>query len=320
LRLHNSIPIINIESFLTNNQQGKAKVAAEISDACQHLGFFYIENHGVSHNLLSQIESQMHCFFNLPVKEKLKLHISKSSNHRGYFPVGEENALGNPNKDIKEGFDMALDLPPNDPDVVAGKPFHGQNVWPSNLPNFRPTMEEYYNALRGLAELLCSAFAIGLNLPEDFFSDKTNKPLAQLRLLHYLPQETPKAGEAIGCGTHTDYGIVTILWQDMVGGLQIKNRKNQWINAPISPDIFICNIGEMMARWTNDLWVATPHRVINTSGKHRYSVAMFFDPNYDCEIYPLDIFHRSDKPNKYSPITMGEFLKIGFDQTFQYRK
>ncbi len=157
-------------------------------------------------------------------------------------------------------------------------------------------------------------------MPENFFDDKIDKPLAQLRLLRYPPQSGPISPQEIGCGAHSDFGCVAMLAQDQVHGLQLRNSAGEWIEAPPIAGTLVCNIGHMMARWTNDLWRATPHRVINTSGRERHSIVMFFDPNYDVEVSCLASCQGPDNPPKYAPITMGEHLARMFDQSFAYRR
>lgn len=314
------IPIVNLTAARTGNDEDKNTLALALGNVCRDIGFFYVENHGVPADFLRRVVKQTHLFFELPESEKLKIHISNSPCHRGYFPIGEENALHSPIRDIKEGFDMALELPPDDPDVVAGKPFHGPNTWPESLPEFRSTMLRLYDEWRHVCEEISGLFAISLGLPEFFFADKTDKPLAQLRVVKYLPQEELTPEGAIGCGTHSDYGIVSLIWQIDVPGLQVQNRKGDWINAPRIPGAFVCPIGDMMTRWTNDYWVATPHRVINSSKQHRHAATFFFDPNYDCEISPLDTFVGPERPARHEPTTMGAHVARGFNGTFAYRK
>ena len=313
------IPIVNLSSVQSNNNADLNVLAQELGDVCREIGFFFIENHGISGDFLEKTEQQVYRFFQLPEQEKMEIHISKSPYHRGYFPVGEENALGSSIKDIKEGFDMALELPLTDPCVIAGKPFHGPNTWPSTLPEFKPTLLHLYDEWRRLCEQISSLFALSLRLPSDFFVDKTDKPLGQLRVTKYPSQKTFFSSDAIGCGAHTDYGIVSIIWQVDQPGLQLQSLSGHWVDAPKIPGTFACPIGDMMQRWTNNTWRATRHRVINYSRESRHSIAFFFDPNYDCEIFPLPAFVTPENPPQYAPITMGEHVQRGFDGTFEYR-
>lgn len=312
-----SVPVVDIAPFRAGTEAGRAKVVAEIAHACRHIGFFYVTGHGVPTGLVERVFANARGFFALPEAEKQRLHIRHSPFHRGYGGIGDEGLTKR--GDFKEAFDMALDLPLDDPDVRAGKPFHGPNVYPPEPEDFAPAMRAYYAAMLDLARLLARVFALGLGLPEAFFDDEIDKPLAQLRVLHYPPQGGDITGEWIGIAEHSDYGLVSILAQDEVGGLQLRNADGEWIAAPPLPGSFVCNLGDAMARWTNELWPATPHRVINTAGRDRYSAVLFFDPNYDCLIECLPTCTGLGNPPRYQPITMGRHLTDRFDETFTYR-
>jgi isopenicillin N synthase-like dioxygenase len=313
-----AIPIVNLYGRGTREEQKEA-LARELGKICSGHGFFYVENHGVPSELLRRFQEQAIAFFNLPEHEKLRIHISKSPYHRGYVPSGEEKALTGTLMDIKEVWDMALELGLDDPDVVAGKPFHGPNVWPESMPEFKPTMLDLYEQWRSLCAYLSSLFAISLGLGEHFFVDKTDKPLCQLRIAKYPPQPDVAETDPIGCGAHTDYGIVSIIWQIDHPGLQIRTMDGSWFDAPCIPGTFVCPLGDAIAHWTNDFWPATLHRVINRNDVVRHSSGFFFDPNYDCVIAPLPAFVSADRPSRFAPTTMGEHVGRGFNGTFAYR-
>jgi isopenicillin N synthase-like dioxygenase len=174
--------------------------------------------------------------------------------------------------------------------------------------------------MRSLAETLMRGFALALDLAPDFFADKIDQPCASLRLLHYPPQEGQIEAQTMGCGAHTDYGCLTILAQDANGGLQVRNSAGEWIAAPPVPDTFVINLGDQMARWTNGRFQATPHRVINTSGRERYSMPFFFDPNWDALIEALPGTVVPGDVPKFAPVLAGPYLQSRFDATFTYRK
>jgi isopenicillin N synthase-like dioxygenase len=206
---------------------------------------------------------------------------------------------------------------------MSGVPFHGPNIYPRNPTDFKAVMEGYYDAMRLLAERLCVLFARALNLTPHYFLKYFTRPLAQLRILHY-PSQGPNPSAMVtslplGCGAHTDYGILTLLWQDSVGGLEIMLPSGRWIGAPPQEGALFCNLGDMIQRWTNGFWRAAPHRVVNLTRQARYSAAFFFDPNYDCVIAPLDQFVTDSTPPLFEPVTMGDYLRNGFDGTFAYR-
>ncbi len=317
--LGDCLPVIDFRGF--HDGGGKAALAAALTRACEEVGFFYLSGHGVPQALCDEGLAQTKRFFDQAAAEKNALHISKSPVHRGYFPVFEEATdPGMGRGDLKEGFDLARDLPPDDPAVRAGKPLHGPNVWPENLPGFRPAIEAYFAEMRRLAEDLMAGFALGLGLEEDFFADKIDQPLAQLRLLHYPPQAATPEAETIGCGTHSDYGCLTILNQDDKGGLIVRARSGGWIEVPPLPGAFVVNIGDQMARWTNGRFAATPHRVINRSGQERYSMPFFFDPNFDTLVECLPGCLLPGQNPRFAPVLAGEYLIGRYNDTFAYRK
>jgi isopenicillin N synthase-like dioxygenase len=170
-----------------------------------------------------------------------------------------------------------------------------------------------------LAAQLMEAFALSLHLPEKYFHPMLDEAMGALRLLHYPPQPPADDARVVGTGSHTDYGCLTILAQDSVGGLQVRNSAGEWVAAPPVPGAFVVNIGDQMARWTNDVFGATHHRVINTSGRERYSMPFFFEPNFDAVISCLETCRSPEHPAKYADVVAGEYLVSRFDDTFSYR-
>ena len=311
------IPAIDMAAFRDgSDRQG---VADRIGAACRGVGFLYLTNHGIPPALVDAAMDQARRFFALPDGRKMAIHIAKSPAHRGYFPFFGENNDPKNSRDLKEGFDLARDIAASDPRVLAGKPLHGPNVWPADLPGFRETIETYYAALTRLAGELMEAFALSLQLPQTYFHPMLDEAMGALRLLHYPPQPPAADADVVGTGSHTDYGCLTILAQDSVGGLQVRNSAGEWVAAPPVPGAFVVNIGDQMARWTNDVFAATHHRVINTSGRERYSMPFFFEPNYDALIRCLDTCRSPEHPAKYADVVAGEYLVSRFNDTFGYR-
>lgn len=314
-----AIPLIDLAAFQGQDLAAQQQVATELRQACMQVGFFYIVNHGVSQSIIDEAFAQAERFFALPLPEKMQIHIAHSPHHRGYVPLLEENTDPNAGGDLHEAFDCALDLPPDDPDLQAGQVLYGPNVYP-DLPEFRPAIQAYYWAMYDLGCKLFRAFALALDLPTDFFAAKITKPLAQLRLLHYPPQTGELDPQQIGTGAHSDYECFTILAQDQVGGLQVLNTAGDWIAASPIPGSFVVNLGDQMARWTNDLFASTVHRAINQSGRARYSIPYFFGPNYSTSLAVLPSCITPERPAQYAPITAGDYILSRFDETFAYRK
>jgi isopenicillin N synthase-like dioxygenase len=186
-------------------------------------------------------------------------------------------------------------------------------------------MLAYFDAVWALGRRLHRGIALDLGVRPDFFDDKFDAPMAILRLLHYPPQPANAGAAEIGAGEHTDYGSITLLMTDEVGGLEVKRRdasseEGGWIAAPHIPGAFICNVGDCLMRWTNDVYVSTPHRVVNRGGRERYSVAFFLDPNPDAEVACLPTCVSATQPARYPPIVGADYLRSRLDATYTFRR
>jgi polar amino acid transport system ATP-binding protein len=205
---------------------------------------------------------------------------------RGYFPAGGELTSGRP--DWKEGLYLGSELADDHPLVRAHTPLHGRNLFPT-LPGFREAVLAYLEALTRLGHILMEGIALSLGLDATYFADRyTADPLILFRIFNYPSRPAP-GGQDVqwGVGEHSDYGLLTILWQDDVGGLQVKTREG-WVEAPPVPQSFVCNIGDMLDRLTGGLYRSTPHRVaLNTSGRDRLSMPFFFDPHFEARVRPI---------------------------------
>lgn len=310
------IPIIDISGF--RDGSNKEGVARAVQQAAETVGFLYIAGHGVDQAVIDRAFAASQEFFALPEADKLAVKVNSS--HRGYMPFNNSTYTADLKPNFNETFLAGLDLGPDDPDVQAGVPLHGPNQWPAAMPALRTEIETYYNALMGVGETMLRIFAMALDLREDYFLPYFRKPMPFVRLLHYPPQPPTRAANEFGIAPHTDYGFVTILAQDEVGGLQVRKRGGGWIDAPYIPGTFVVNIADMLRRWTNDRWASTPHRVINTTGRERYSIPFFFDPTYHTLVECIPGCNRDGEAPKYDPITWGEYLKQRFDSTYDYRK
>ena len=298
------IPIIDIGP-LGREDAEEAKVIAAIRDACEHVGFFYICNHGVPRHEMQNIFKACERFFSLPQAERDRIYLVNSPNYRGYLPIGVLGRNVDRPRDLLESFNVGMELGPDDVDVREGKPLHGANQWPANLPAFREEVLYYYGLMEGLMYRLLQGFALAAELPRNGFDDMFRKPLTQMRLLHYPAQEVVK-DNMIGARAHCDFGFFTILLQDSVGGLEVSNQSDQWVVAPPIGDMFVVNVAEMLKRVTNGRFSSALHRVINRYGRERYSVPFFVNPSYDVTLEPLPQFIDGDHPAQFGPYHVGE--------------
>jgi isopenicillin N synthase-like dioxygenase len=274
------LPIIDVSALVTGGDP--APVAAQIEAACRDSGFFYATGHGVPAGVMARLDAASRTFFELPEAAKLEIAMARGGRAwRGYFPVGGELTSGRP--DLKEGLYFGTELPADD--SRAGLPLHGQNLFPTQVPDLAPAVLSYLDSLTSLAQTVLRGIAISLDLAGDYFeAGYTARPTVLLRVFHYPPQAP--ADDSWGVGEHTDYGLLTLLAQDHNGGLQVRTPDG-WVDAPPVPGTFVCNIGDMLDRLTGGWYRSTPHRVRNVSGAQRVSIPFFFDPDFTAEVPPL---------------------------------
>ncbi|MCX7596552.1 MAG: isopenicillin N synthase family oxygenase [Fischerella sp.] len=311
----NSIPIINFSLFNNGDTTTKQIVAEQIYQACHEIGFMYLQNHGMSQNLIEQVFTQSKNFFNLPLEAKQQFAWSDEYSNQGY--VGIERERLNPNKpgDLKEAFNVSKQ------DTKTFSAFPSLSVTASfpASPVQNPSILAFYQACTEVAERILQAFALALQLPEDFFANNHNEQNHTLRLLHYPPIQQPPQPGQVRAGEHSDYGSITLLFQDEVGGLEVQTASGTWIAAPVIPGSVVVNTGDLMQRWTNDVFCSTKHRVMIPSNdrimQSRYSVAFFCHPNDDTEIACLDSC-QGEHPPIYPPILAGEYLLNRLQATY----
>jgi len=306
-----TLPILDLSSWREGDPASLTRIGAEAGAACRDVGFFYVVNYAVDDRLIARAFDQSRRFFALPLAERQALAIETIGGNRGYSGMLHEALDPGRGPDMKEAFNVGLEIAPDDPDLLSKQPFRSLNAWPS-LPNFRETLLAYYDACATLGARLHRAFAYDLGLKPDFFDDKFDRPMATLRLLHY---PAPPAGSEprTGAGVHTDYGNLTLLATDDVGGLEVRARNGEWIEAPVVPGAFVVNIGDCLMRWTNDIYVSTPHRVVNRSARERYSIAFFYDPNPDAIVETIPSCVQQGEGVRYRPILAADYLQHRLD-------
>lgn len=311
------LPVIDVSPLLSGGEPARRSAAEDIGAACRDLGFFYAAGHAIAPEALEKLADASHRFFALPHDEKMKIAMALGGRAwRGFFPVGGELTSGKP--DIKEGLYFGEELEPDDPRVKAGLPLHGGNLFPDAVPELRGLVLDFMRDAERSAHAIMEGVALSLGLDAQYFRRVlTAQPTLLFRIFHY-PAST--SAEGWGVGEHTDYGLLTLLAQDDIGGLQVKTP-NGWIEAPPIPGTLVCNIGDMLDRLTGGVYRSTPHRVLNASGRSRLSFPFFFDPGFAAHIAPLpghaavdDSGQRWDRANVHAfDGTYGDYLigKIG---------
>ncbi|KAM0328589.1 hypothetical protein ACHAQA_004997 [Verticillium albo-atrum] len=289
------IPVIDISGAFSDSLATRKTVARQIRSAAMASGFFYISHHGIDPSVTETAKSACLDFFRQDLDAKMNAWVGKSRYFNGYKPPGSQRINKSESIDVRETFSWTYD-PRYDttgvPDVDAIDPeakaflrmedFHWEGT--TSVPHFKPSIISYWRSCLALARVLVHSFALSLDLPEDYFDAKFAYPDAALALNYYpsLPAEQPSpetttAGPSeVSIGSHTDFQLFTMLWQDDAGGLQVLNRDGQWIKAAPIPGTFVVNIADYMQRITNDLYVSTVHRAVNRSGRERISMPFFF--------------------------------------------
>ena len=306
-RAFSSVPIVNVSGLRSRNADVRRGAAEELGQAAREVGFLYIEGHGIPRTSLLSLQATARRYFAHPLDIKLANHISRSVNHSGYSPEGEEtNASGVAGK--KESYDIGVEV--SGPPLA---PMLGPNQWPDD-PGFRRDVGAYYAQLSELAKLLFRGFALALGLPEDRFDTCLIRPPSQLRLIHY--PHNSQAQDREGVGAHTDYECFTIL-SSTAPGLEVMNDEGRWIDAPPIDGCFVINIGEMLEAWTNREFIATSHRV-RAVKEERYSFPFFAACDYWTVVEPLPQFIGPDRPAAFEPLIAGEHLFAQTAATFRY--
>lgn len=312
------IPVIDFAPFINGDANSRQTVASQIYQACEEIGFMYLKNPGISPTLIEELFSQAKQFFDLSLEVKNQLAWSDKFSNRGY--VGIERERLDPDKpgDLKEAFNVGNEVKPDR--SIDDRRSVIRNQWTKEQDDFREKVLEFYEANAKVADRICRAFAIALNLPESFFSDRHTQQDYTLRFLHYPPlNQAPKPGQ-VRAGEHSDYGTFTLLFQDEVGGLEVRTAGGEWIAAPYIPDTILVNTGDLMQRWTNHVFCSTKHRVLIPTDERikrsRYSIAFFCHPNPDTEISCLESCQEPNRPPLYPPITAGDYLLSRLQATY----
>ncbi len=303
------IPVVDFSPFAENEPGGKAQVAQPIYRACHEVGFLYLKNHGIPQEAIAAAFEQSRQFFALSLQEKQKIAWSSEFSNRGYVAMERERLDETKPGDLKEAFNLGKEV---SHDVRPDQAELGPNRWPEEKEVFRETITEFFDLCATAAARIFRAFAIALDMPETYIVDRHQAHDYTLRLLHYPPLDAlPKPGQ-IRAGAHSDYGTLTLLFQDGVGGLEVQTADGRWIAAPALPGTVLINTGDLTERWSNGVFRSTKHRVALPEGEkataHRYSIAFFCQPDPEAEIVCFPTCQSKDNPPKYPPVKSGEYL------------
>ena len=314
------IPLIDFAPFLTNDAQGQQRVAQQIFQACHTVGFLYLKNHGISQQAIAQTFAAMHTFFDLPLSEKQQVAWSSENSNRGYVGIERERLDESKPGDLKEAFNVGREAGCASAAEIEEDLVLKANCWPEGQLAFRQSVSEFFEACTTSAQRVFQAFAIALSMPPSHIADYHRTHGYTLRLLHYPPlKANPKAGQ-IRAGAHSDYGSLTLLFQDGVGGLEVLSAEGNWIAAPAIPNAVLINTGDLLQRWSNDVFRSTKHRVALPLGKEaardRYSIAFFCQPDANANIVCLPTCQSQDNPPKYPPVTSGDYLMSRLKATY----
>ncbi len=306
------IPVIDLSPLRSG--ENPSAVAGALHAASQGLGFIYIKGHGIPQTSIDAARAAAYQFFRSPDSDKAK--VSVSAQHRGWLRPGGAKMQDDAAADLKESFIWGYE--DADGHTESDHPLRGPNQWPDGVPQLQAAAMTYFQQAHDVAYQLMRGFALGLKLPEEFFLRSCERPISRGSFVYYPPQNTDSSTLQFGVGPHTDFGVLTVLCQDNVGGLQVQDVNGDWVKAPPIKDTLIVNVGDLLSRWTDGAYKSTPHRVINASGRERLSLVLAFDPDPETIIDAREVQGGAHQPAE-EPITCGDYLLWRFAKAFSYR-
>lgn len=310
------VPVVDLRRSI-------ADVGAEVDTACREVGFFSVVGHGVPETVITDAHRLALAFFDLPLADRAEVEPDDVSYPYGYRPFSAEalnrSIGGVAPADLKETMNIGpVHAPPrpladmHDPDERA---VHAPNLWPSALPELRPAIEAYYDAMSSLAARLMRVFATGLRLDPGWFDPFVDRHGSALRLAHYPALDRPAPVGSFRAGAHTDYGTLTILRLDDEPGLQVESPDGEWVDVEAPAGALVINLGDLMQRWTNDRWRSTMHRVVVPAdgGVHRRLTMPFFhNANWDARV---ECIVEPGGRARHEPVLAGAHLMAKFRST-----
>lgn len=303
------IPAIDLGSGAND-----AHLAQQFRAAYGTTGFGYITGHGIDPALIDAVFDASRRFHALPRADKMQTAVNR--NHRGYIPINTSTDVTSTLADVTKpnqsaSFMMMREDAASDPGVYLS----GPNQWPELL-EFREILTSYHDAMCRLGMRLMKIALMAAEVTDLSILSAFETPTTWLRLLHYPPRPENSPAGLYGSAPHTDFGALTLLVQDDVGGLQVRTPAGAWVDVPRLQGSFVVNVGDMLHRMSNGRLLSTPHRVINRSGRERYSCPFFFDPHVNTEIAPLP---GTGTP-RFEPQKFAEFLRSELEASYEAHK
>jgi len=317
------IPVLDLAPFRAGVPGARERLGDALRRAFTEVGFYFIVNHGVPQALVDEAFAAARRFHDLPLEDKLRLGID--AHNIGYMPMRGAttrfNSLGEVYKpNANEAIFFKRELAADHPDVVAGKRFRGRNHWPENLPGFRETVLAYCDSLEATGRSLLPLYAEALGLAPDHFDAAFADPMYTLRMSHYPPADPLTAEEEWGLAPHTDTSFMTLLAQNRIPGLALRLPDGRWIDAPAPEGAFLVNGGGLLRLWTNDRFLATPHRVLNRSGAERYAIPFFMDAGRDVPVEAVATTVDADHPRRHPTTTYAAFMETYQRSNFHHTR
>lgn len=307
------IPVIDASGlFSTSPDYGR--VGASLLDAATSVGFFYVAGHCINERTIERAFEVSRRFFAMPPEQRESVRAVEY--HRGLIAPGVSRMEGHRIPDLKESYIWGVDYPPGNPDFRSGNELLAPNRWPESMPEMREALVAYLDAAHRCGTALLRAIAASLDIEPDYFVGRFRNPVSRGSLIHYPPQPSKAGDELFGVSPHTDYGTLTLLAQDDTGGLRVQGADGRWVAAHPIPGTLVVNVGDLLARWSNDRFRSTPHAVVNSSGRERYSIAVFVDPDWDTVVSPVV---KPGEQAHYEDVLCGDYIRARFDRSFSYR-
>jgi isopenicillin N synthase-like dioxygenase len=324
------VPTIDISAWTDGDGAERAAIASQVDHAGRTIGFMQIVGHGIDGTTIGDLTTAIDWFFRLPPDLKSATIAPRPTINRGYTPPRAERlsyslGVASP-EDLFEAFNVGAsrsDFPREVAERLDAE-VYAENIWPDPAGDpgaaaFVSQVGAWFAAARGLARRMTEILAVALGLDPDHFEAFTDHSIDVLRMNHYLvPSDFEPADEQMGMGAHTDYGIVTVLWADPVPGLEVLRADGSWLPVVPDPDALLINFGDLLARWSNDRWLSSMHRVVpprSAAGDliRRRSAAFFHDGNADALITTLEPCRGPDGSSNYDDVTVGAHLaqKLG---------